>query len=1052
MIDPLQMNGISFDPEFLDPGSSWTEHIPFASVLIRMLRPERLVELGVYGGASYLAFCQTIQEAEIACACFGVDTWKGDSQTGFYQTELFDEISRRNEKFHGFSTLLRMTFSEAVERFEDGTIDLLHIDGLHTYEAVAQDFQEWRPKMSRRGVVLFHDTNILKDDFGVWKLWAEVKDLGPSFEFPYGCGLGVLVLGDQAPKTAIDFLAELQSDPRLASYFESLGVSLARKASIQGLQARVGELGSDVAKTLSVIQNLTKENDLKTIHLQKLDSQIHELNNTIRKNDHYKDLLPKSVFIINEYKSKYQHYKDAYDGLMSSKIIILVVKSFSFRDRLLPHGSNRRLLVKFIYNFFTNPKRFFKKLRPTTISSLLGMLRKGEWSLVKERLSYHFGEKKMVFPGYADPLSMVPAGPVEFKQPQSPTVSVLIPVYNQYEHTKATLISLAQQAGEIDMEVLLLDDASTDERISFLPFEIPGVYHIRNEQNLGFLRNVNAGARRAKGTFLYLLNNDVLLQTNTVQSLVETLEKHPEAAAAGSKLVFPDGKLQEAGGIIWSDGCAWNYGRGDDPAKPQYNYLKEADYISGASLMIRREAWEELKGFDPEFSPAYAEDTDLAFSLRALGRKVLYQPRSLVLHFEGVSHGVDEGQGLKAYQQANLKKLAEKWATVLEKEHFPNGQDVFYARDRSASRRHVLFIDHYVPQPDCDAGSRSALQYLRLLADMNFMVHFLPDNRHRDPDYSGLLEQSGIEVLCDTPDASFLWDQWIRDNGQYIDIIILSRPHIAIRYVDDIKLFPNCKKVIYFAHDLQHVSFKRKYELSGNKKDNQLSEKYLEYEKKLTGSVDDTWVFSDFEANYLRENGFTQAVHEIPLFFYDQVPTETPRPFSERTASICFVAGFRHPPNADAALWFTQNIWPRVRQRMPQATFSIVGRQAPDELRGIEGVELLDFLSDDALEYLYRTVRAAVVPLRYGAGVKGKVIEPLCRGLPVVGTSVAAEGVAGLGEVVAVSDDPERMARDIVHILEDGEHWNTLSERGVEFCRERFSKKAARDLLATLLA
>jgi predicted O-methyltransferase YrrM len=185
---------IEFNPKSLQTPNAWVGHMPFAYWLIEKLKPSTFVELGTHTGNSYFSFCQSIQENKIKTKAFAVDTWQGDAHAGSYNESIFDVVNRTNLDYISFSTLLRTTFDSALEKFEDGSIDLLHIDGLHTYEAVKHDFETWLPKMSSRGVVLFHDTNVRRDDFGVYQLWSEISSKYNSLEFFHSNGLGILEL------------------------------------------------------------------------------------------------------------------------------------------------------------------------------------------------------------------------------------------------------------------------------------------------------------------------------------------------------------------------------------------------------------------------------------------------------------------------------------------------------------------------------------------------------------------------------------------------------------------------------------------------------------------------------------------------------------------------------------------------------------------------------------------------------------------------------------------------------------------------------------------
>ncbi|WP_115511611.1 class I SAM-dependent methyltransferase [Xanthomonas arboricola] len=180
------------------PFSAWLGHVPFASWLVEQLRPHSIVELGTHSGASFLAFCQAVEEQELTSRVFAVDSWEGDEHAGFYGDDIYNELrSYQQRNYPGISEMLRMRFNEALEYFADDSIDLLHIDGLHTYEAVREDFETWLPKLTNRGVVLFHDTCVRERGFGVWQYWAEISQRYPAFEFTHTHGLGVLLVGEQ---------------------------------------------------------------------------------------------------------------------------------------------------------------------------------------------------------------------------------------------------------------------------------------------------------------------------------------------------------------------------------------------------------------------------------------------------------------------------------------------------------------------------------------------------------------------------------------------------------------------------------------------------------------------------------------------------------------------------------------------------------------------------------------------------------------------------------------------------------------------------------------
>lgn len=203
---------------------SWVGHIPFAFWIIEALRPKVLVELGTHTGNSFSAFCQAIVEVKLPTRCFAVDTWIGDPQAGHYDSTVYDDLmSYLQPKYGSFISLLRMTFDEALSHFDEGSIDLLHIDGFHSYDAVAHDFSTWLPKLSRHGVVLFHDTEVRLEGYEVWRFWAEVSQQYPSLEFSHCNGLGVLLVGAEVPEPLSGLVAAIADHAAIRQFFEGLG-------------------------------------------------------------------------------------------------------------------------------------------------------------------------------------------------------------------------------------------------------------------------------------------------------------------------------------------------------------------------------------------------------------------------------------------------------------------------------------------------------------------------------------------------------------------------------------------------------------------------------------------------------------------------------------------------------------------------------------------------------------------------------------------------------------------------------------------------------------
>ena len=222
--NPLDWQLLYRVPHRMHKKSGWTEHVPLAMLLVEMLRPRVLVELGTQHGVSYCAFCQAVDELKLETRCYAVDTWKGDVHATHYKESVYEDLVAHHQRYRSFSRLLRMTFDEALPGIADRSVDLLHIDGLHFYDAVKKDYQTWRPKLSDRAVVLFHDTVETQNGFGVHQLWRELAPNFPNFNFEHGHGLGILAVGSETPAAVLNFLATANAKAEaVRALFAALG-------------------------------------------------------------------------------------------------------------------------------------------------------------------------------------------------------------------------------------------------------------------------------------------------------------------------------------------------------------------------------------------------------------------------------------------------------------------------------------------------------------------------------------------------------------------------------------------------------------------------------------------------------------------------------------------------------------------------------------------------------------------------------------------------------------------------------------------------------------
>ncbi|MHA7816235.1 MAG: glycosyltransferase [Pseudohaliea sp.] len=624
-----------------------------------------------------------------------------------------------------------------------------------------------------------------------------------------------------------------------------------------------------------------------------------------------------------------------------------------------------------------------------------------------------------------------------------PRVSIIVPVYNDYRVTAHCLKALHEHLGDTPVEIIVADDGSTDLTTS-LGKRMQGVKVVRGE-NAGFLRNCNRAAREARGDFVLLLNNDTAVTAGWLEPLLAVFED-AAVGAAGPMLLFGDGKLQEAGGILWRDASGWNFGRGDDPEKPAYGYRKDVDYVSGACLMVRRSLWDELGGFDERFAPAYYEDADLCFAVRAAGYRVVYQPASRVFHFEGVSNGTDLNAGVKKHQVHNQAVFAGKWQAVLDAEHFENAEHVVWARDRSRGRRCVLVIDHYVPHYDKDAGSRSTFLYLQLLLALGYRVQFMGANFFPHQPYTRALQQLGVEVLVGESVARDL-DGWFSEHAPYIDEIFLHRPHVAEQFLPHLAKLSPRPPVSFFGHDLHYLRMRREAAVLDAPALAREAESWRKREYAVFEQVDRIYYFSTVEIDEIARERPGLALRTVPLYALPDhlLPDYAP----SQPRHVLFVGGFNHPPNVDAARWLATGILPLVNAACRDVHVHLVGSNPGEQVRALASAQVTvhGYVSDGELAALYRQVGLAVVPLRYGAGVKGKVIEAVQHNVPLVTTPVGAEGIPDACQVLRVAESAQALAEAIVGIIEGSAEPATRMARYGDWLAAHFSRGQAEAML-----
>ena len=635
--------------------------------------------------------------------------------------------------------------------------------------------------------------------------------------------------------------------------------------------------------------------------------------------------------------------------------------------------------------------------------------------------------------------------PTRLLTSEEPEVSVVIPVHGKWDYTARCLAALALDLPTVAYEVVVVDDASPDDTVERLQ-RVRGVRVVALEDNVGFVKACNAGIATCRSRYVVLLNNDTEPAAGWLDALVRTADADPSVGVVGAKLVYGDGSLQEAGGIIWQDGDGWNYGRGGDPDDPAYCFVREVDYCSGAALLVRGSLLDELGGgLDERYAPAYYEDTDLCFAARERGYRVLYQPASVVVHHEGISHGTDVvGSGVKRYQAINRQKFLERWSAALALQQPHDAALVPSARSRGRRGR-VLVVDHHVPTYDRDSGSVRMWALLRLLREEGYDVSFVPENKARMEPYTSAMQQAGIEVLHGHLDLATR----LVELAPGTVLALLSRARIAADHLDLVRTAMPGVPVVYDTVDLHHLREQRRAELQGDRELARTAERSRQQELSLVARADATLVVAEYERQALLDQ--LPGAKVMVLGNVHEVRADVPGP-AGRTG-LLFVGSFRHDPNVDAVVWFTREVLPLVRQRRPDVVLRVAGGDLVPQVEALDGdaVQVLGWVPD--LRPYYDAARVVVAPLRYGAGVKGKVGEALAEGVPVVSTHVGVEGMElQAGQDVHLADTPAEQADAVLRLLDDDELWLRTSRFGSHAVERRYGAAATRESLSRVLA
>ena len=627
---------------------------------------------------------------------------------------------------------------------------------------------------------------------------------------------------------------------------------------------------------------------------------------------------------------------------------------------------------------------------------------------------------------------------------ENPIISVIIPVNNNFSFTYSCLASLIFSYNKVPFEVIIVDDGSRDATVT-LPEKVEGITYIRTEVSGGFIRACNLGAAHARGQYLVFLNNDTETTLNWLDELLFVFNAFDDVGMAGSKLLFPNGRIQAAGGIVWKTGNVENYGWNGNPEAPKYNYTRQVDYLPGASIMLPRAVWNAVGGFSEEFCPAYFEDTDLAFKVREIGKRVVYAPLSVVFHAEGASSGVGTDRDIKRFQEINRPIFKRRWIYAYQA-NGTEGRNRELIKDRNISFR-ALVIDQQVPRPDNDAGSYAAFQEIRLLQSLGFKVTFFPLNLGYLGGYTQSLQRLGVECLF-APHVTSV-DDLLSTRGKEFDVVYITRHTVARSVIKTVRRLAPRAKILFCNADLHFLRTLRAALLSNDRASLQEAREIRASELRVMREADVVLSYNTTEHAVILSHNFNRTkVVTAPwvVDVQDVVP-----PFEAREG-IAFLGGFGHPPNLPAAKYFITEIMPLLRPRLPGIQFHIYGSNIPEELKALESsdVRIEGFVKD--VSEVYDSCRVFVAPLLVGAGLKGKVIDSLAHGTPTVLSPIAAEGIGLRNGIEAlIAETPTQWAIAVEALYNNPRLWEDISRAARDFARTAYSFERGQELMTEAL-
>lgn len=634
---------------------------------------------------------------------------------------------------------------------------------------------------------------------------------------------------------------------------------------------------------------------------------------------------------------------------------------------------------------------------------------------------------------------------LQFPEAETPQLSIVL-VFYQQAHLSYLCLQALLEFADVCYELIIVDNNSTDETAKLLN-KINNATIIRNADNFGFVKAVNQAAEVAAGEYILLLNNDALIEKNTLSSALQVIESDKSVGAVGAKIKLLDGSTQEAGSIIFSDGACLGYGRGKATENYEFMFQRDVDYCSGAFLLFRNSSFKALGGFDLDYAPAYYEESDFCIRLQKQGLRTVYVPNSQITHYEFASSGGMEGA--KKLQAEHREVLCTKHADYLAEQFTNDGSNVLRARTRN-NFPNILVIDDRVPYPSLGAGYPRCANILFELSRMELNISFYPllfPEEQWDDVYKTL--PNTIEVILESGHDEL--QSFLTQRKDFYQFVVVSRVHNMEFFNHCLSLQPDLLGDAKIIYDAEAVSAPREIlrkEFLGETLSAEDQAELIDKELQQSKLAEKIVAVSDNEAEIFKRHGYSEPV----VLGHTLANKPGSNGFIQRSG-LLFVGALRDEgsPNVDSLLWFLINVFPILEQAIPDIKLNIVGDNSAPSLAAI-GKDNVNFTGRvDSIEEIYNASRVFIAPTRFAAGIPHKIHEAAAKGLPSVTTALLAQQLGWQDtKELLVGDTPEAYAAQCIKLYQDQNIWQNVRDAGLTAIANDCSQEAFRKNLAGL--